>query len=368
MISKRQSFQSTLRKNVPNIVGISSQKNLRELFILKKLGLDNLPEDIEVSLSPDNTCINIKLKDTPKEKHLLFQIPLEGNDLSALNNHPQKNDLFKRYQRYAETYRPQIIENAKNERTFLQKVFPNLIFNQKIRLKSEPSYQEKLNKDITDGKTPFVDDIIAERIIISEYNGAKNPEDLKKACYLVAEALAYFRTNTNFQKKDLDLSNNPYKSDKPYISKDYIKKEKEHSKYQSLHVTIENQFNPDLVYELQIRTFDMEEKAKKSETQAHFAYKPRFLNDLSPLRLPKYTEVTHFIDQETGKCIAFNLSVEDCFYNYYSLVSLRNNGCPISYAKYNQELTELQKYINFEDIRNKAKELHINKEKNRDDG
>lgn len=372
MNSKRSAFQAALRKDVPNVVNISGSKNLKELFLMKKLGLDKLPENIECSLSADGTYINIKFKDNenvtdPVYKHLNFQIPLEEISLEFLEGHPKKDVLYDRYRTYDEIYRKKVIENAIAERTFLQKQFPNLIFNQKIRLKSAPSYQNKVNKNIRYKKSPIIDDILAERIVITEFNNSTNPEELEKACYIVAEALEDFRKKANFQVKQPSSNNNTYKSDLPYISKDYIQKPKFGSGYRSLHTTFQDINNPDFTYERQIRTLDMEKDAKENENQAHYlAYKPRFLNDLSLSKLPKYTEVTHFIDPKTGLCMAFDLEESDSFYNYYSILS-HSQGVSISYDKYIKELSEMKKYINFEDIRQKLKELHKNKQKSRED-
>lgn len=365
MNSKRLAFQTALKQDVPNVINISSQKCSEKNLLLKKLGLDSLPENIEVSLSSDNTCINIKLKDTPKtEKHLIFQIPLREDHLDFIENHFQKDILYDRYSKYINKYRNIIIENAKDERTFLQKTFPNMIFNQKIRMKSQPSYTNKLDSNIQKGKNIFIDDIVAERIIISKFNGSEEPEDLEKACYLVAEALQQFRKNSKFEVKTLSSIDSIYASDKPYISKDYIKSPKISSGYQSLHITIQEKNNPDFTYEIQIRTFDMEENSKNNEKQSHLLYKPRYLNDLSISKLPKYTEITHFIDKKDGKCIAFDLSVDECFYNYYHLLS---KGIPINYKKYLKELTEIQKYINFENLRKKLRTLNTNIQKDRED-
>ena len=370
MNSKRLAFQVALRKDVPNVVNISGTKNLKELFLIKKLGLDKLPENIECSLSTDGTYINIKFKDDnndPAYKHLNFQIPLEEISLDFLDGHPKKDALYSRYRTYDEIYRIKFIEYVIAERTFLKKQFPNLISNQKIRLKSEPSYANKVNKNIKYKKSPIIDDILAERIIITAFNNSTKPEDLEKACYIVAEALEDFRKKTNFQVKQPSFNNSTYKSDLPYISKDYIKKPKLGSGYRSLHTTFQDVDNPDFTFERQIRTLDMEIDAKESENQAHYlSYKPRFLNDLSLSILPKYTEVTNFIDSKTGLCIAFNLDECDSFYNYYSILS-HSQGVYITYEKYIEELAEMKKYINFEDIRQKLKELHKNKQKSRED-
>ena len=50
--------------------------------ILNRIGISQLPEEVEAEISQDNKYLNLKLKDSPIEKHLLFQFPLEEIDLS----------------------------------------------------------------------------------------------------------------------------------------------------------------------------------------------------------------------------------------------------------------------------------------------
>jgi len=243
---KTNNFKMSLREVIPSSIN-SNFHNSNETNLLSKLGLFPLPENVQASISNDEKYLNLKLKDSPTEKHLLFQFPLEDHDLSALNARPDYQELINRYHLYINDYVDEIKKYATLERMYLQKKFPGLIFNIKVRLKSYHSYINKLNENILTGKDPYINDIMAERIIISEYNGYQDEKLLTDMCDKVAKALYDFRIQTDFRmKKDIDCQEAI--SEKEYITKDYIKYPKDNG-YQSIHILMENKYNKDFKYE-----------------------------------------------------------------------------------------------------------------------
>lgn len=347
MNKKTNEFKSAL-KNEFTYDKATSENLLHESDILKKLGLTSLPDNLLVSLSENQKFLNIQLKKEriQNTKPLLFQIPIIEDDLNEYyKNNEDLEDLSDRYEKYSIDYKEKIKEYSLKERKYLQGLYPGLVFNLKIRMKSKASYEKKLNDNIKKGKNLYLHDIIAERIIISEYNGSRDPEVLQEACYIVAQALYEFRINTDFRMKSVDSKEEVIaQNSKPYITKDYIKNPKENG-YQSLHILVEDSTNTDCSYETQIRTFDMEEYSKKDEA-AHRAYKPRLFNDKSTLRVPKYSTISPFVDSN-GDPIMVDLTLKEAFYHFYN----------VSFDQYKSELTEIQKVINFQNIRKKLKPL-----------
>lgn len=387
---KNDAFKSNLRVNVPKIDFSSSNSSDQTNLLLSKLGLYKIPENVQTNISNDNKYLNIKLKDSNTEKHLLFQFPLEETDLSALKNRDDYLELIDRYNLYINDYVDEIKNYATQERLYLQKRFPELVFNIKIRIKSYDSYIRKLNENILEGKSPYINDIIAERIILSSYAAnkqenilkenysnnekiikdlyEKDEENLKKMCDEVAKALYDFRIKTNFRmKKDIDP--NIANSDKSYITKDYIKCPKKNG-YESIHILMEHKNNEDLTYETQIRTFNMENISKTSGEIAHKKYKPRILNDLSTNRVPIYSEISCFSD-EFGKPIIVDIPLDNRFYHFYNSdkndhSDLNNsNKIKITYQKFRAEQYQLENLlgIQFKQIRKKIKALNLEKNK-----
>lgn len=381
---KSNNFKAALKVDVPNVTG-SSSNNLDETnLLLLKLGLFPMPENVHAEISKDNKYLNIKIKDSSEEKHLLFQFPLEEDDLSALRNRPDYQELIDRYYLYTNDYVDEIKKYAMQERAYLQERFPELAFNIKIRIKSPTSYTKKLNENILNGKDPYINDIIAERIILSEYNANKerillkkknannkeilkqlNEEDekeLRKMCDDIAKALYDFRINTNFRMKK-DVEPNEANSEKEYITKDYIKHPKENG-YESIHILMEHKDNKDFTYETQIRTLQMESMSKTSGEIAHNKYKPRLLNDLSPNRVPIYSEVTPFVD-DFGNPEIIDVPFDNRFYHFYNSEKtdhshLKGKSNPITYKRFRKEQFELENLlgIQFKEIRQKLRELN----------
>lgn len=381
---KSNNFKTTLKVDVPNVTGSSSNNLDKTNLLLLKLGLFPIHENVQAEISEDNKYLNIKIKDSSEEKHLLFQFPLEEDNLSALKNRPDYQELMDRYYLYTNDYVDEIKKYAMQERAYLQERFPELAFNIKIRIKSPNSYIKKLNENILDGKDPYINDIIAERIILSEYNANKerillkkknannkeilkqldeeDEEELRKMCDEIAKALYDFRINTNFRMKKY-ITPNESASKKEYITKDYIKHPKENG-YESIHILMEHKDNKDFTYETQIRTLKMESMSKTSGEIAHSKYKPRVLNDLSPNRVPIYSEVTPFVD-DFGNPEIIDVPFDNRFYHFYNSdhadhSNLKEKSNPITYKRFRKEQFELEKLlgIQFKEIRQKLRELN----------
>lgn len=366
---KGNNFKIALKADVPNITGSSFNNLNKTNLLLLKLGLFPIPENVQADISDDDKYLNIQLKDFSEERHLLFQFPLEEDNLSALKNRPDYQELMDRYYLYTNDYVDEIKKYAIQERIYLQNKFPELVFNIKIRIKSPDSYSKKLNENILDGKDPYINDIIAERIILSEHNGNKERNFLKKKyannkeileqlyaedekelrgmCNDIAKALYEFRINTIFRMKK-DVEPNEANSEKEYITKDYIEHPKENG-YESIHILMEHKDNKDFTYETQIRTLQMESASKTSGEIAHSKYKPRILNDLSPNRVPIYSEVTSFVD-DFGNFEIIDVPFDNRFYHFYNL----------AYKRFRKEQYELENLLGlqFKEIRQKLRDIN----------
>ena len=359
---KNNNFKTNLKYEISDKNNISNY-NFDKNLILSELGLSNISNDLQVSISNDNKYLNIRLAGSPNDStnHLLFQLPLHENKLSNLKNHPDYQDLLNRYQLYTKEYIDEIKKYALQENEYLKEKFPGLVFTIKIRIKSFESYITKLDHNIANGKSPYINDIIAERIIISEYKNCKSEKVLRKVCYDVAKALYDFRINTNFRMKE-DINSNPSNSDKEYLTRDYIKYPKDNG-YQSLHIQMESKYNKDLDYETQVRTLYMESQAKSSNEIAHNLYKPRLVNDTSALRVPSYSVIPPFKDPVSGKFEVYDIPFEERFYHYYN-TSLNNHSLtsskrtiPVTYANFKEELHKIEQLLglSFKDLRKKIR-------------
>ena len=385
---ENNNFKSSLKYDVTNKSNQFNNSNSTEK-LLSNLGLLPLPKNVSAKISNDGVCLIMKLIGDSDEKHLSFQFPLEEPDYTSLYTRPDYPDLLSRYQTYTNSYVDEIKKYSLLERKFLQEKFPDLVFNIKIRIKSFDSYMEKINKNILNGKSPYIKDIIAERIILSSIN---NPErtllkekyadnqdklnelykrdeiELKNMCDKVAKALYDFRINTNFRMKT-DVTPNKSNSDKDYITKDYISVPKDNG-YESIHILMENIKDKDFTYETQIRTLEMESMSKSSGEIAHNKYKPRLLNDKSPNRIPKYFEVTAFKNSD-GNYEMFEVPFENRFYHFFNSEKadhshLDKNRIPITYDFFKNEQFELEQSLNlsFKDLRAKLKNLRQSRKNN----
>lgn len=364
---KGNSFKSALKVNVPTAIDSTINNNSTNTnLLLLKLGLFPVPENVQASISEDQKYLNIKLKNfDANTNHLLFQFPLQENELSALKNREDYQELVNRYHLYINDYIDEIKKYAILERAYLQERFPSLVFNIKIRIKSYDSYINKLNENILKGKDPYINDIMAERVIISGYNGSTDESLLTDMCDKVAKALYDFRIQTNFRMKK-DIEPNEALSEKEYITKDYIEHPKSNG-YQSIHILMENKNNKDFTYETQIRTLEMEAISKTSGEIAHNKYKPRILNDLSPNKVPIYSEISCFTD-EFGNPKIVDIPLDNRFYHFYNSEKtdhshLEENSNPITYKKFREEQYKLESLlgIQFKEIRQRLRNL--NKEK-----
>lgn len=368
---KGNKFKSGLRVNVPQIVDSSFKNTDKTNLLLMKLGLFPIPENIHAKISEDGTCLNLQLKNTDENQHLCFQLPLQEDNLSELQSRPDYQELIQRYNLYVNDYSDEVKRYAIGERKYLQEKFPNLVFNIKIRIKSYDSYISKLQKNIEKGLDLYISDIMAERIIISEYNGSKDENILRQVCDEVAKALYDFRINTNFRMKK-EIDENDANSDKEYVTKDYIDRPKPNG-YESIHILLENKNNKDFTYETQIRTFEMEKISKTSGDVAHTKYKPRLLNDLSPNRVPLYSEITPFLDKD-GNPIIMDIPLDNRFYHFYNSdrdlsIEYRDSYVPITYAKFREEQYQIEDLLGmqFKDIRAKIRELNLKDKSKQED-
>lgn len=307
-------FTNSLKLDtLPKIPG----NNFNSIINIKDLNLSNLTRNIKMSISDDHLYINISNMNFSKP--LIFQIPIEPETFTNLYNHPQVEDLLNRYKLYSTEYKDQIINYSIAERKFIQEQFPNLIFNLKIRQKSEYSYKKKLNDKarIEPEYNLYLHDIIAERIIVSQLDKnipvptdkedfKKYEEELRKTCIEISESLKYFRQTSGFTQIQ---------------EKNYILHPKDNG-YESIHIIMQNNDNPDCQFETQIRTLFMEKASKTSGEIAHSKYKPRLLNDNSISKLPIYTEITPFTDAN-DKPISLDIPFDNTFYHFYG-VTLKN--------------------------------------------
>lgn len=366
----RNKFKSALRVNTPKIIDSNFNNTDKTNLLLMKLGILPIPENIQANISEDGTCLNFQLKDFDENQHLCFQLPLVEDDLSKLQNRSDYQELIQRYYLYVNDYSDEVKKYAIAERKYLQEKFPGLVFNIKIRIKSYDSYITKLNENIVKGKDLYINDIMAERIVVSEYNGSKDEKILKLVCEDVAKALYDFRIDTNFRMKK-EIDENDANSSKEYVTKDYISSPKKNG-YESLHILLENKNNKDFMYETQVRTFEMEKMSKTSAEIAHTKYKPRLLNDLSPNRVPLYSEITPFLDKDGNPTIV-DISLDNRFYHFYNsdrdLYSKdRKHYVPITYSKFREEQYKIEELlgIQFKDIRAKIREINLRDKSNKE--
>jgi len=345
----RKEFVESVKFNTQNVSNKESkQTNYLNKFIEK---LSEKYPDFSITLeeiekrhsNEKDDFISIKVK--TEHKPINFRIPAERVDLSIYQTSPEYDTLNYRYDMYNTIYKDKIINEFIEERKFLQERFPNVVFNTKIRQKSKFSYEDKIiermheNKYLGDSskKTYFIKDVIAGRHIISSIDGSSDPEVLDKLCFEFEKALMDFRTTSEGNNFDIVLK------------KDYITNPKENG-YKSLHLISEDVNDPNCSFETQIRTFDMEEQSKHDEKIAHDTYKPRIIDHFAPLRVPIYTSVTPFNDNN-GHPSIYTLPPEDAFYHFYA----------IPFTKYAKELNMVMPVIN--EIRN---ELHYKNYNNKE--
>jgi len=368
---KGNNFKTSLKVNVPQIsrTDFKNYTNTNINLLLMKLGLFPAPKNVQANISEDGNYLNLSLKQNSDEKPLQFQFALEEPDFSELHNRSDYQDLIQRYYLYVNDYVDEINKYAMLERKYIQEKFPSLIFNIKIRIKSFDSYMSKLAENMSKEKDLYINDIIAERIILSGYNNSQDEQLLTQMCDEVAKALYDFRIDTNFRMKK-EVSHNEANSEKQYVTKDYIAHPKKNG-YQSLHILMENKNNKDFTYETQIRTFEMEKISKTSGEIAHNKYKPRLLNDLSPNRVPIYSEV---LTDKSGNPIITPISLENRFYHFYNSdkdmsIKNRKHSTSITYSKFREQQYELENLlgIQFKDLRAKLRDLNLkNKIKNQE--
>ena len=97
---------------------------------------------------------------------------------------------------------------------------------------------------------------------------------------------------------------------------------------------------------------------------AHKKYKPRLLNDLSPNRVPIYSEVTSFVD-DFGNPEIIDIPFENRFYHFYNSEKTdhshsKDNTNPITYNKFRKEEYELENLLGlqFKQIRQRLRDIN----------
>lgn len=316
--------------------------------------LDELYPDCSISLekvekkhsNETDDFISIKCKNI--KNPINFRIPAKKFDLSIYQSSPEYDILNYRYDLYNTVYRDKIIKQFILEREFFQERFPNVIFNTKIRQKSKFSYEDKIiermiyNQYIDESfkKSYLIKDVVAGRHIISSVDGNTDTQVLNDLCFKFEQALKEFRASE--KGNDFNIVS----------EKDYVTNPKENG-YQSIHLINEDSVNPDCVYETQIRTFDMEEDSKHDEKIAHDSYKPRIIDQHAPLRVPIYSNITPYFDEQNNP-IVLALPPEEAFYHFYS----------IPYSKYINELNIVIPVIN--NVREELYFKEINKPQEKD--
>ena len=114
----------------------------------------------------------------------------------------------------------------------------------------------------------------------------------------------------------------------------------------------------------------MESISKNSGEIAHNKYKPRLLNDLSPNRVPLYSEISCFTD-ETGNPIIVDIPLDNRFYHFYNSEKTDHSNSieksiPITYSRFRDEQHELEELlgITFKELRQRLQKINSkNKEK-----
>ena len=332
MNTKDNNFKKSLKCNVSS-------------SIFDLLNLNNLEDKIDLSFSDDLNFIKINLKGSD----IYFNFPISSNDFTLFKNHPNYDKLVERYKLYQSDYFKKIINHIKHERLYLKENLPDVNFYSRIRVKSPFSYSKKMNERILNNEYLNINDIIGQKIVITDVNGSKDSKVLEKACYNISKAIDDFRKTSDFIVKKPNDSNNSFYTDINYISKDFIKNPKKNG-YQSLHIFNEDSKNPDCCFETQIRTFPMEEMAKKDVNVAHNVYKKRYLDDLSISRMPKYIEITDFPDKN-GLPSLYIIPSKYAFHHYYG----------ITYDEYIEALSKLNEVVNIDFLKTQIKNLSYNK-------
>lgn len=190
--------------------------------------------------------------------HNLYALSKEEKSLIE-----KKNLLYKVYPFYIANYLDFYKLHVMNEYLALKREFPNIDFSVELRVKSEYSYKEKVDRKLSEGNTGRIYDIFGSKIIINSVNGQTDENTLIDACYQVKEF---------FDTKSKDSISIPNKST------DYIAHQKPNG-YQAIHlkryIQIPGDPNGNFLSEVQIKTFRMREHEEFGASSHSNSYKSR---------------------------------------------------------------------------------------------
>lgn len=238
-------------------------------------------------------------------------------DLYRLSNEERsliekKNILYKVYPFYIENYFNFYKIHAMNEYLGLKREFPDIDFNVELRVKSENSYREKVDRKLSEGKTGRIYDIFGSKVIVNSVNGSTDEKDLIEACYRIKEY---------FDIKSKDSMSIPNKST------DYIESPKPNN-YQAIHlkryIQIPGSSNGNFLSETQIKTFRMKNHEEFGEASHSRSYKSRtpFLNQIhtkeqAEYYLPHYLTLVH--NTKNHYLVVLEKSFEERFEYFFKI-------------------------------------------------
>lgn len=214
-------------------------------------------------------------------------------DLYRLSNEEKsllqkKYILYEVYPFYLANYLNSYKIHVMQEYLALKREFPDIDFGVELRVKSEYSYREKVDRKLSEGYTGRIYDIFGSKIIVNSVDGKTDEKSLIDGCYRIKE---YFDTKS---KDSISIPNK---------STDYIANKKPNG-YQALHlkryIQIPGNPNSNFLAETQIKTFRMREHEEFGESSHSRNYKSRtpFLKnihnkDQAEFYLPHYLRLVH---------------------------------------------------------------------------
>ena len=184
-----------------------------------------------------------------------------SNDEKALIE--KKNYLYQVYKIYIDNYLGYYKSHVMKEYLELKRTFPDINFDIEVRVKSEYSYKEKVDRKLAQGYTGRIYDIFGSKIIVNSVNEQTDEDLLIDACYRIEE----FINNKAISSMTI-----------PNKSTDYIANPKDNG-YQSIHlkryIQIPNDPNGNFLTETQIKTFRMKEHEEYGPSSHRLSYKSR---------------------------------------------------------------------------------------------
>lgn len=191
----------------------------------------------------------------------------------------KKNILYKVYPFYLENYLSFYKFHVMREYLTLIDEFPDIDFDVELRVKSEYSYKEKVDRKLSEGNTGRIYDIFGSKVIVNSVDGKTDESTLIEACY---------RIKDYFDIKSKDSISIPNKST------DYIACPKA-NKYQAIHLKRYIQIpdgdpNSNFLAETQIKTYRMRNHEEFGEASHSVNYKSRtpFLNSIHTKEQAEY--------------------------------------------------------------------------------